>query len=224
MNERKIWTGVVVARQLVANEHLSKPHEDRHIAGEYEFSVEAHCKNDAYENALDWFHKTVPVDCLEDFAFDVRFSGDTGFYAPWEEATTSASEGPIDISLQGGKGRQERAKARMNTMDILLNLSARTGWNPDTMLQLLCEYIDNQQDGRAVRDFLHRKADEEEIYYQPEFDEHRPECVRLWEENNFHDHQVYHSRKLAQKDFPGLKIIRYVGDQIEAREYLDDSE
>lgn len=112
----------------------------------------------------------------------------------------------------------------MSTMDILLDQSARTDWNSDTMLELLCEYIDNQQDEPAVQDFLRRKADEEETYYQPEFDPSNLECLRLWKDNDFHDHYVYHSRRQARKDFPGLKILRYVGQQIEAHHYVDDPE
>ena len=37
---------------------------------------------------------------------------------------------------------------------ILREFSARTGWNEETMLELACQYIDNQSDSAGFEDFL----------------------------------------------------------------------
>jgi len=44
---------------------------------------------------------------------------------------------------------------------ILDELAERTGWNTGTMLDLLCEYIDNQMSDEALEDFLTERADAE---------------------------------------------------------------
>lgn len=46
---------------------------------------------------------------------------------------------------------------------ILDEICESTGWNDESKLALLCEYIDNQQCDDAFEDFLAKKAEEEEI-------------------------------------------------------------
>ena len=45
--------------------------------------------------------------------------------------------------------------------DTLSKYAEQCGWNRDTQIDLLCEYILNQQDNAAFDDFLSGKADEE---------------------------------------------------------------
>ena len=49
----------------------------------------------------------------------------------------------------------------MGAMDILLRAAERTGWNTDSMLDVLCDYVDNQQADDALEDYVTRRADEE---------------------------------------------------------------
>lgn len=44
---------------------------------------------------------------------------------------------------------------------IIDHFQGLQGWTDGTVLDLLIEYIDNQQSGDALHDFLRRKADEE---------------------------------------------------------------
>ena len=50
----------------------------------------------------------------------------------------------------------------MDAKDILEKIAARTGWNPDSMLEIACRYIDNQQSAAAFEDFVSQAADEED--------------------------------------------------------------
>jgi len=45
--------------------------------------------------------------------------------------------------------------------DTLSKYAEQCGWNLDTQIDLLCEYIINQLDDAAFEDFLKGKADEE---------------------------------------------------------------
>ena len=45
--------------------------------------------------------------------------------------------------------------------DILSKYVERTGWNSDSQIDVLCEYIINQCDDVAFEDFLKEKTDEE---------------------------------------------------------------
>jgi len=49
----------------------------------------------------------------------------------------------------------------MAAQAILDEISEKTGWNDESKLLLLYEYIDNQQNDEALSDFLERKATEE---------------------------------------------------------------
>ena len=44
---------------------------------------------------------------------------------------------------------------------IIDQYQGRQGWTDGTVLDLLIEYIDNQQSGDALDDFLRQRADEE---------------------------------------------------------------
>jgi hypothetical protein len=45
---------------------------------------------------------------------------------------------------------------------IVDRIAAERGWTPDTVVALLCEYIDNQQANDALEDFLSEVAANEE--------------------------------------------------------------
>ena len=49
----------------------------------------------------------------------------------------------------------------MSTRATIERLSQRTGWDNDTVLDLLIAYIDNQDSPAALEDFLTQQADEE---------------------------------------------------------------
>jgi hypothetical protein len=38
------------------------------------------------------------------------------------------------------------------------------GWSDSSKIDLLCDYINNQQDGSCLNDFLERQAQEEKSY------------------------------------------------------------
>ena len=46
---------------------------------------------------------------------------------------------------------------------LLRAFAARTSWNTDTLLGLLCEYIDNQESEDVLNDFLLEKEASEKI-------------------------------------------------------------
>lgn len=50
----------------------------------------------------------------------------------------------------------------MSAHQILLNAAQRTGWNLESMLQIACDYIDNQQDETAFQEHVNRQEAEEE--------------------------------------------------------------
>ena len=41
----------------------------------------------------------------------------------------------------------------------------RLGWNAETRLDMLCNYVDNQRDSDCLFDYLQQLADEEESYH-----------------------------------------------------------
>lgn len=49
----------------------------------------------------------------------------------------------------------------MNAKDILEEYAEETGWDAASKIELLCQYIDNQQNNSALRDFLKGQAEEE---------------------------------------------------------------
>lgn len=49
----------------------------------------------------------------------------------------------------------------MGARDTLERAAARTGWNTDSMLDVICAYVDNQGCDDAVADFVEAAADEE---------------------------------------------------------------
>jgi hypothetical protein len=49
----------------------------------------------------------------------------------------------------------------MAARDILEEHAASTGWNVDSMLEIVCAYVDNQQSNDAFEDFVRRRAEEE---------------------------------------------------------------
>jgi hypothetical protein len=49
----------------------------------------------------------------------------------------------------------------MDARDILARAAARTGWNLDTQLELICRYVDNQAAADAFADFVDEAADDE---------------------------------------------------------------
>lgn len=50
----------------------------------------------------------------------------------------------------------------MSASDILIEMAARAGWDEDSQIELLCRYIDNQQDDACFAEFLERQIEEEE--------------------------------------------------------------
>jgi hypothetical protein len=54
----------ITLRQTVPDSALHKPHYDRGIAGEYPIEAESE------DAALDAFHASVPIACLDDFEVD----------------------------------------------------------------------------------------------------------------------------------------------------------
>lgn len=51
------------------------------------------------------------------------------------------------------------------TRTILEEYAERMGWNEDSQLEILCDYIENQQNPDAFDDYLSRRADEENLGY-----------------------------------------------------------
>jgi len=49
----------------------------------------------------------------------------------------------------------------MSVYSILEDVAEEQGWSEFTQLQLVMEYISNQQDDSAFADFLRQQADEE---------------------------------------------------------------
>lgn len=56
--------------RIVSKKELDPDDRRFNPTGEYEFEVEAENSLHAAEKALDEFHRTVPIACLEDFAID----------------------------------------------------------------------------------------------------------------------------------------------------------
>jgi hypothetical protein len=48
-----------------------------------------------------------------------------------------------------------------DAVNLLIEESKKTGWNESSMLEIACQYIDNQKDYPTFKDFVRRKADEE---------------------------------------------------------------
>ena len=46
--------------------------------------------------------------------------------------------------------------------DILHEAAMRTGWNESSMIDVLTDYIDNQQNNRAFEDYINERVFEEE--------------------------------------------------------------
>ena len=49
----------------------------------------------------------------------------------------------------------------MSAQSIIDLYATSTGWNEDSIIDILCEYIDNQSSPEAFEDFVQRKAEEE---------------------------------------------------------------
>jgi hypothetical protein len=64
------------------------------------------------------------------------------------------------MSIHGGEARS-----------LIDDIGERCGWNDDSKISLLCDYINNQQDGGCLNDFLEAQAQEEESYSTEEEDE-----------------------------------------------------
>jgi hypothetical protein len=47
-----------------------------------------------------------------------------------------------------------------------VNRQTNAGWDTDSLLELACQYIDNQGDNAAFREFLERQAELEAAYDQ----------------------------------------------------------
>jgi hypothetical protein len=50
----------------------------------------------------------------------------------------------------------------MNSADILDKIAERAGWNAESKIALLCEYIDHHHIGQNLETFLLAHANEEE--------------------------------------------------------------
>jgi hypothetical protein len=59
----------------------------------------------------------------------------------------------------------------MDARSILEKYADKAGWNKDSMLDILCEYIDNQFDNQTLKEFLACKQENEEIMRSPSLDE-----------------------------------------------------
>lgn len=49
----------------------------------------------------------------------------------------------------------------MAAEEVMEEISAKQGWTPETQLDLALQYISNQADDDAFRDFLRQQADDE---------------------------------------------------------------
>jgi len=49
----------------------------------------------------------------------------------------------------------------MTAFDILIDASFMTGWDDESLLNLVCEYIDKQEDIQTFHDFVRIKVEEE---------------------------------------------------------------
>ncbi|HXS23392.1 MAG TPA: hypothetical protein VN719_04120 [Gemmatimonadales bacterium] len=50
----------------------------------------------------------------------------------------------------------------MSAQTILDSFDDRTGWDDESKIHLLCQYIENQGDNDCFRDFLEQQADAED--------------------------------------------------------------
>ncbi len=50
----------------------------------------------------------------------------------------------------------------MSARSIIDSFDSRVGWDDNSKIELLCQYIDNQQSDDALQDFLEQQAQEEE--------------------------------------------------------------
>ena len=57
------------------------------------------------------------------------------------------------MTVRGGEAR-----------DLIDQFGEMCGWNDDSKIDLLCDYINNQSDPSALQDFLQTQADEEASY------------------------------------------------------------
>jgi len=57
------------------------------------------------------------------------------------------------MSIRGGEAR-----------DLIDQFGEQCGWNAESKIDLLCDYINNQQSADALQDFLQQQADEEASY------------------------------------------------------------
>jgi hypothetical protein len=64
------------------------------------------------------------------------------------------------MSIRGGEAR-----------NLIDDIGERCGWNAESKIDLLCDYINNQQDDGCLSDFLEAQAQEEESYSLEEEDE-----------------------------------------------------
>lgn len=64
------------------------------------------------------------------------------------------------MSIRGGEAR-----------NLIDDIGERCGWNDGSKIDLLCDYINNQQDGAGLNDFLEAQAQEEESYGLDDEDE-----------------------------------------------------
>ena len=61
----------------------------------------------------------------------------------------------------------------MSTRDLIEVMSEESGvsWNLDSMLEIVCQYIDNQKDDSAFEEFIRMKIQEEKEESTEENDE-----------------------------------------------------
>ena len=50
----------------------------------------------------------------------------------------------------------------MSAHSVMDEFEAEQGWNRDTLLALLTQYVDNQSDDNGLREFLRSAAEEED--------------------------------------------------------------
>jgi hypothetical protein len=61
----------------------------------------------------------------------------------------------------------------MEARNLIDAFAEQLGWTPQTCVDVLCAYINNQQDGACLHSFLQQQAEEEESYTD-EADEEPP--------------------------------------------------
>lgn len=52
----------------------------------------------------------------------------------------------------------------MDTLNVIHEFMASQGWDDDSVIGVLCDYIDSQKEAQSFREFAQQRADEENAW------------------------------------------------------------